>query len=129
MSARLALRINGVLALLWGIGFIFGQKAICEMYLKDSSSINEYVFWIMKYCGLTNISLGLLYWVIANEAKISIQRRVLTIIGVITCFSTYVAFENRHLNKDGAFIQVFIQNAILALINLFIGTGIKEKFM
>ena len=129
INTNKALRINAALLIGYGLALIFIPAFMCSFYLKNPSAMGEHAQQIMKYCGVANVVLGIILWVIADGAKAWIQKCVLSIMGIMMLVNTWVAFEKRDWHNDSAWMQLLIMNGVMAAMNLMPGPECKVKFM
>ena len=124
-----ALRINAALLMGYGVALIFIPAFMCSVYLKNPSVMGEHAQWVMKYCGVANVVLGIMLSVIADSTKASLKRCVLSIMGVMMLVNTWVAFEKRDWHNDSAWMQLLIMNGAMAAMNFMVGNQFNVKFM
>ncbi len=74
MSAKLFLGISAVVAVAYGIGFLFAPEALMSAYgvAINPSAIMEVRFW-----GATLTGLGIMYWLVRGSADLTALRGIL----------------------------------------------------
>ena len=128
LDTKNTLRINAVIFIAYGIGFIVAPQLMSSMYLKQPEALNGYAYWIMRYLGIANCSLATIYLAIADGAAESMKKCVLSIIAVGNLASAYCAYSKQDWHHQSAFIQLMILQFGLCGINLYVAGIFKGKY-
>ena len=90
MSAKLFLGISAVVAVAYGIGFLFAPEALMSAYgvAINPSAIMEVRFW-----GATLTGLGIMYWLVRGSADLTALRGILYGFSIANIAGIWVAYN------------------------------------
>ena len=128
ISQKLAIKIQSIIYIAYGVGFLFAPSLMHSIYIKQSG-MHETTELALKFCGAANTLWGMSMLAITDhiDSSKAMKKCILSILAVGNIACSWLIYSNKHLYVEQALYQGILMHVAFFAMNVFCGGFIKTK--